>query len=120
MKGDNLAFGEGPGGLRPQQTQFTVQEGGGGRPGRRACLAAGVGVAALSRRQYCAPLSKSQMEQRAFFHLAALKVTPPMATCGSGATAALRSRSPICRLVRSGPVSDASFILSAPVSECDI
>lgn len=24
------------------------------------------------------------MEQRAFFHLAALKVTPPMATCGSG------------------------------------
>lgn len=26
MKGDNLAFGEGPSGLRPQQTQFTVQE----------------------------------------------------------------------------------------------
>lgn len=60
------------------------------------------------------------MEQRAFFHLAALKVTPPMATCGSGATAALRNHSPICRLVRSGLVSDASFILSAPVSECDI
>lgn len=33
MKGDNLAFGEGPGGLRPQQTQFTVQEEGGGSAG---------------------------------------------------------------------------------------
>lgn len=35
MKGDNLAFGEGPGGLRPQQTQLTVQEEGVGRGGAR-------------------------------------------------------------------------------------
>lgn len=37
MKGDNLAFGEGPGGLRPQQTQFTVPEEGVGQGGRGGC-----------------------------------------------------------------------------------
>lgn len=50
--------------------------------GRIARLGAGASVAVLSRRQYCAPLSKSQMEQHVFFHLAALKVKEPRATCG--------------------------------------
>lgn len=48
----------------------------------------GGGLAPLSRRQYCAPLNKSQMEQRVFFHLAALKAKQPRATWGGGCTAA--------------------------------
>lgn len=62
--------------------------------GRSACLRRGrarASVAPLSRRQYCAPLNKSQMEQRVFFHLAALKAKQPRATWGGGYTVAQES-----------------------------
>lgn len=101
---------------RHRHTRFTARcrkPRGGGQPGGARVGCGGQSVAPLSRRQYCAPLNKSQMEQRVFFHLAALKAKQPRATWGGR----LHRRSGQPHWSRcwvwSGLLSDASC-------ECDI
>lgn len=123
MKRDNLAFAEGPDGLRHQQTRFTVhrrkQEAGvsreehvSGREGE-CCgivtLAILCSVEQISNRTTCIFPSGRPKSQTAKGHL--WKRLHGRSE---------KKRSGVCRSVSSGQFSDASFVLPASVSECDI
>lgn len=124
MQGDNLAFAEGPGGPRHQETRFTVhpwkQEAGFSREERLSgsewdccgivTLAILCSVEQISNGTTCIFPSGCLNSQTAEGHRwkrLRRSSEKPFLCLPFG-------------LVRSGPVSDASFLLSASVSECEV